>query len=218
MNRSYSKLRHIQESNRILETRRLLIKEQAQETDQSTNAEVETVNDKIYELSLQINTKLKECTALLSGEKKGKFEVRTGFFLKDKGAFCVVTKGGPNSVKFEIANGTSKNAIQVGDFRYLAQKPILSTSFATNVTTPYTTDDLSKKFQRVNGVENSINEFVPSIAPAFSQWLNTFLPSLVEILNTIVFAFPDKPGTATLQEWGTRDIIVGGNVPFKTTT
>jgi hypothetical protein len=195
--------------------KKAILKEQTQ----SPDAGGETVNDKLYELYNQINGLLKNCTALLQGEQRNKnFAPGSGFFLKDKSAFCNVNMNGPQAIKLEIVNGTTNRPVQVGDFKSLNEKPTLSSSFPINKTAPYTSDTVLTDVKRKNQLHNGITRFVPSIAPAFDQWLTTFAPTFAEFLNAAVFAFPDKPGTATFQEWGTRDMIAGGNVPVKTTT
>lgn len=190
--------------------KKAILKEQTQ----SPEAGGETVNRKLYDTYLQIQGMLKECTQILAGEEKSKF-INGGFFLK--GAYCNVKKGGPQSVMFEIVNSAGKQVI-VGDFNARNEKPTLAATFTIAQTQPYNNESVKAPFNVKNRVQDGFNNFIPNLAPSFKSWVDKFAPTLAEFLNTAIFTFPDKPGTATFQSWGDADMIAGGNVPVKTTT
>jgi hypothetical protein len=191
-----------EEKRRILNMHKnAILKEQAAPTTQTTGGE--TVGVKILRLYNEINKLMTEGTSIIQQNK----------IFKNKGAkFSFSPYGQGTTAAIEIIDGQNKPiSVKFGN----AGTAPIKVGFQINVAKPYTAQQVQNTLTASGrGIGNALGQepYNKSQQAVFAL-LAKIAPLLTDFLNTAIFAFPDKPGTATFDmggTWGANEQMITG--------
>lgn len=194
---------NIKLNNLLAENMRRFKTKNLNEQDQPAAAAGETVGVKILRLFDEIDKLMTEGTSIIQQNK----------IFKDKAAkFRFTPYGQGTTAAIEIIDGKN-DAIPV-KYGNTGTSPI-KVGFQINVTKPYTTQQIQNTLTASGrGIGNALGQapYNKSQQAVFAL-LAKVAPLLTDFLNTAIFAFPDKPGTATFDmggTWGQNEQMITG--------